>query len=205
MIETKAYELLRFTTSLRNRLQPVNKLPPEIVSRIAQNTPSDVDKDTNSIIPLTHVCRYWRESIISTPEIWTKISSSSHFDLAALSLERAKAAPLDVYLDMRIGTPAFLNLLTPYIQNTGSCRAYSISDIKDLTQGLPNFPWSMPTLRSLELCRPSRSELDRSVDPFKSSAHAHSGRPILTLTSPVNLPSGLHPRSVTYQNWRTSS
>ena len=129
--------------------------------------------DTRSIVPLTHVCRYWRESIVSTPENWTTISSNSN-KLAALSLERAKAAPLDIYLDFRTITTASFNLLGPHLKNAGSCRVRVGSIIETVTFGFPGFPWSMPKLRALELSKYGGTDLDRSFDPFKSSAHTYS-------------------------------
>ena len=81
-------------------IQPVNWLPPEILSQIARDVPEEQDKDARTIIPLTYVCRYWRDSIISIPENWTLISTRSR-GLVVLSFERAKAAPLKLYLVMK--------------------------------------------------------------------------------------------------------
>ena len=73
----------------------MNRLSPEILSRITRCLLSEgANWDVSSIIPLTHVCRYWRESIISTPKNWMLISSEQE-GLAALSLERCKAAPFN--------------------------------------------------------------------------------------------------------------
>ena len=153
-------------------LQPVNRLPPEIISRVAQHA-SRAGIDTRWIVPLTHVCRYWRESIISTPEVWTSISSYQK-GLAILSLERSKAAPLQLFLD--IGTlrrdPELGDLILSHIQNTETLMFGDFPTIEDLTQTLPNFPQSMPNLRSLTLER-SRDdpEWDSSTDPFELFPH----------------------------------
>lgn len=68
--------------------------------------------------------------------------------LAALSLERAKAAPLEIHLDIHEirGDPQFLNLLTP---------------LK-----------SVPNLRSLSLSDDGVGVWDQSIDPFELSARA---------------------------------
>ncbi|KAF9777977.1 hypothetical protein BJ322DRAFT_987173, partial [Thelephora terrestris] len=79
--------------SLRNILRPVNRMPPEILSQVARYLIKDKNVDAISIVPLTHVCRYWRESIISTPSNWTLISNKNK-DMTAACLQRAKAAPL---------------------------------------------------------------------------------------------------------------
>ena len=168
-LETRAHDTLRFISSLRNTFQPVNRLPPEIISHIAKYILRDFS-DAYPIIPLTHVCRCWRESIISTPTLWTLITCR-RTHLAALSLERSKAAPLHFWLDvppMRQDS-VFCDLLKPYIQNIGALQFEELTTNEDLTQALPNFPQSTPNLRWLDL-RHSDDEPgweSPSADPFK--------------------------------------
>ena len=157
---------------MRNASQPVNRLPSAILSQIARYVPhEDDDSYTRTIVPLTHVCRHWREFIISTPENWTVISNRCE-TLGVLSLQRAKAASLDVSLDMRIRNPGFHDLLSPLIKNIRSFHVYGISEIEDLIKAFPNLPWSMPALQSLELRSPRGGNWDGSIDPFKPLAHA---------------------------------
>lgn len=119
-------------------MSPVNRLPPEIISYIARCALGDCDVDARPIFPLTHVCRYWRDSIISMPENWSLISDERR-DLAALSLERAKAAPLIVRLNpSKLETdPGFLDLLLPHIQNTISLFVADFLAIDELVRALP--------------------------------------------------------------------
>ena len=151
---------------LRNMLQPVNKLPPEIIPRIAQHILQG-NTDTYPIIPLTHVCRYWRQSIISAPENWTLISSD-RIGLMALTLERSGAAPLQ--LRLRNSTPIIQNfgdLITPHIQNTEVLKFWELTTLEDFTQTLPNFPQSMPNLRLLDLGHKGGTPgWDSSTNPF---------------------------------------
>lgn len=151
-LEATAYNVLKVIPSLRNLLQPVNRLPPETLSHIVQHVPHEKARDTRSIIPLTHVCRYWRRSIVSTPGNWTFISSRNK-DVAALSLQRAKAAPLQINLDMDQvrKNPGFSDLIAPYIRNTETLHVCCLLTTKELMQTLPNFPRSTPNLRSLSL------------------------------------------------------
>lgn len=149
-------------------LRPVNKLSPEIISRISQYVPDEDATDARSIIPLTHVCRYWRWSIISAPRNWTSISSYTT-GLATLSLERSKAAPLQLWLDTDSvrQDPEFRDLIKPYIQNIETLQFEKLTAIEDLTQTLPNFPQSTPNLRSLRLShKVTELEWDPSIDPF---------------------------------------
>jgi hypothetical protein len=69
-----------------------------------------------------------------------------------MSLERAKSAPLEIYLHTTLtrGGLRFSDLLIPHIQNTKSLRAAYLSDI-EFKGILPNFPQSMPNLQSLAL------------------------------------------------------
>jgi hypothetical protein len=116
---------------------------------------------------LTHVCRYWRNSITSVPANWTLISNLDK-DLTALSLERANTASLSVCLDMDRWDPGFFGLLAPYVQNIDTLRVTSPTTIKKLRQALPKFPRSTPNLRSLSLN--SDVHWGGSTDPFGSLA-----------------------------------
>jgi len=155
---------------------PINRLPPEIISYIARCALEDDAIDARLIVPLTHVCRYWRNSITSTPENWALISSEWK-GLAALSLERAKAAPLTIELkvDALTNDPklvGFVDLLLLHIQNTTSLSVGALNSIEELAQALPNFPKSMPNLRSLTL-RGGRKLDESRIDPLDFSA-AHT-------------------------------
>ena len=119
-----------------------------------------------SIIPLTHVCRYWRESIISTPENWTLISCKNE-DMTAVCLKRAKAAPLEITVHMDTGAPS-PDLLSPYLHNTRTLAVSFPPAIGELTEVFPNFPQSIPTLRSLKLVWVWDVDRDRTIDPFES-------------------------------------
>ena len=184
---------MKLIPTLRDLLQPVNRLPPETISHIARYfTNNDTTGDVRSMIPLTHVCRYWRESIISTPENWTSISSKSK-SLAELSLQRAKATDLDIRLNMaQINkSPGFSDLLAPYIQNTKTLRVH-FGSTQEFARTLPDFPQSMPNLRSLSLIG-KVCDWDWSTDafgPLTTLAH-------LTLVYVPLWPSFLHLRTLT--------
>ena len=164
-LETRVQDVLRFIPSLRNLLQPVNRLPPEILSRVAQRClQDDAAVDTRLIVPLTHVCRYWRNCITSDPANWTRISNLSK-ELTILTLERAKASPLQVsFMGEGCTSPC---VPVPYIQNIGTLSFIDLITIEALRQALPGFPQSTPNLRSLKLRQARRAVLDRSIDPFE--------------------------------------
>ena len=150
----------------------MNKLPREILSQIIQRVPCmPWNTDTQPIIPLTHVCQHWRAFIIATPQIWTSISNRSR-GLAALSLQRAKAVPLEFWLDMsRLKKRReFSGLINSHIQNAKTLRFFGFRAIEELSQTLPNLPRPMPNLQSLTLDRSGNTEQKDSVDPFESLA-----------------------------------
>ena len=84
--------------------------------------------------------------------------SSDRKTLAALSPERAKAAPLEIHLDMYEirWNPQVLDLLIPCAQNTESLWATDLLTVKDLAYPLPLK--STPNPRSLSL---SDNEVDK--------------------------------------------
>ena len=108
---------------------------------------------------------------MSTPENWTMISNYRR-NVAVLSLERAKAAPLEISLNMAKvrEDPQFFDLLAPHFQNTEILRISGLSTIGDLSFFIQH---PMDNLRSLALSDlPGVGNWDRSIDPFESSAHA---------------------------------
>ena len=167
------HEISGLIPTLKNQLQPANRLPPEILSHIVQYIPHEYTKDTKPIIPMTHVCRHWRHSIILDPQNWTRISSR-RLGLAKLSLERSKAAPLELWLSFpqRAIALGFFRLMTPYIQNTKVLTVHpcSAGDIRKLR----NILHATPNLRSLSLLVDDVEShvLDWSNDPFPRFAAA---------------------------------
>ena len=56
------------------------------------------------IVKLTHVCQYWRSTLISCPHLWSSIFvKNDHKDFVAACLERSREIPLTVHLDLKYG------------------------------------------------------------------------------------------------------
>ena len=87
----------------------------------------------------------------------------------AMSLERAKSAPLEINLNAPLasGGRQYSDLLTPHIENIKTLKVNHISAI-EFKGILPNFPQSMPNLQSFVLFARDGAEWDRSIDPFES-------------------------------------
>ena len=131
------------------------------------------------------MCRYWRQSVISTPENWTRISSK-RAQLAKLGLERSKAASLVFSIDMDEvrSNAAFSDLINPYIKNTDTLYLQSDSSEEEFEQTLQSFLPSMQSLRSLTLVNGNLG-IDGwgwTNDPFSSLP------PSLTHLSLINIP-----------------
>ena len=172
-LAARAHDVLRLSRWFRNLSQSVNRLPPEVLSRIIRYIPREGDTDARSIVALTHVCQYWRELITSTPQNWTLISSRS-MGLATLSLRYAEAThspalELRLRIDQLGRKSKFPKLINSQTQKIKTLHFVGLSRIEDLTQTLPNFPQSAPNLLSLTLGGSIDADMkSRSVDPFES-------------------------------------
>ena len=149
-LEKGAKVVLHEVISLRNSLRPVNRLHPEIIVLCAAFVS---DADPKPIVSLTHVCRYWRRSIVSDPRSWASISDGWK-QMIPLCLERAGALPLTVYIsESRIeGDRDFLRVLLPHISRASHISLMGYSSVEKVADSLPGFFASpMPNLTSLEL------------------------------------------------------
>ncbi|CAE6469096.1 unnamed protein product [Rhizoctonia solani] len=100
-----------------NRQQPVNSLPPEVLSNIfllceyairpsryvrmrGTTTRGDFNLFCQTTLPA--VSHYWREVALDTPGLWTRVTLADRppFHLSALYLSRSGEAPLDVEIRM---------------------------------------------------------------------------------------------------------
>ena len=97
-LDAGAKYLLVRVEELRNSLQPIQQLPPDVIVEIATYlNPRACGGDCQMILAMTQVCRYWRETLISNPESWCFISSE-YMDLVPLFFERSGSYPLEVDL-----------------------------------------------------------------------------------------------------------
>lgn len=95
-------------------MSPVNSLPPEMLTTVfaclAEAGAPPVTETSTSVaprasprewIPVTHVCRYWRDSALGFPFIWSPIifepqDTANESSLPYKCLQRSLGAPLDV-------------------------------------------------------------------------------------------------------------
>jgi len=126
----------------------VNRLPPEVIALCATFVSHD---DPRPIVPLTHVCRYWRKAITSSPRNWASISSGWK-GLVPLCLARAGAVNLTVNITVSEIGGTFLRALSPRVSRISHLSLTGYSSIEGVADDLPGFFTSpMPNLTSLEL------------------------------------------------------
>lgn len=103
---------LSYVRVLRNFRSPVNSLPPEILTIIFKcltepnahgETPKPQNTSPADWIYITHVCKYWRDSALAYPFMWSPVvfeprDLASPSSLPYLCLERSLGAPLDVQI-----------------------------------------------------------------------------------------------------------
>ena len=73
-----------------------HRLPPEMLVEVAFHFESDT-----SLVTATHVCHFWRTTLISSPHLWSHLDFADE-ERALVYLQRSKSAPLSVslmYLD----------------------------------------------------------------------------------------------------------
>ena len=103
---------------IRNMHIPVNRLPPEILSKILEHRRCEKD-----LVTATHVCRYWRSTLTSSPPLWTRFRflSIRDVDRTLAYLERSKSATVDIKIYTNHSQdPGSLQLFAPHISRTRS-------------------------------------------------------------------------------------
>ena len=93
----------RVTLSALNENTPISRLPSEIFLHIYELAyPSATHRSVFEAIALTHVCRRWRDALLSCPIIWSDISISrdSKLPLVEALLQRSRGVPLTVNVQL---------------------------------------------------------------------------------------------------------
>ncbi|KAA1474116.1 hypothetical protein DENSPDRAFT_313634 [Dentipellis sp. KUC8613] len=146
----------------RNKIAPINTLPPEILVRVFQELNLSPGKhrrrhsggssSTLGWMIVTHVCHHWRQVALSTPLLWKKICFTLGADCTKQMLLRSRQAPIvfeqhysNPTFDIKPDVPTIVQLI-PRTQVL-SLKAGS-EPLKSLIPALRD---SAPLLESLEL------------------------------------------------------
>ncbi|KAF9792126.1 hypothetical protein BJ322DRAFT_15011 [Thelephora terrestris] len=136
--------------SLINSFSPVNRLPPEVFTTIlAHRWPG------RDLISSTHVCRHWRTALLSSASLWAELRCAGE-EQTFCFLQRAKTAPLHVYLRPRFSHAALRTFIAPQAGRIESLIAYPMIalDTTALCRDLSN---PAPKLRTLDIAPHSAS------------------------------------------------
>jgi hypothetical protein len=94
--------------SLINSFSQINRLPPEVFATVLTHRWPGRD-----LISATHVCRHWRTTLLSFASLWAEIHCAGE-EQTFFFLERAKAAPLHIYLRLRFSHAAIKTFIAPH-------------------------------------------------------------------------------------------
>ena len=151
-------EVLPKLRSLESILQPINRLPMDVFVLIPRFTREEerlqfVPPTNKPLITMTHVCRSWRNTLLSTPSLWTQIdfSLSAKSQQAEVFLRRSGNQLLDIYHHLR-GRDYVEPFLSTMLHNLFRLRGLSIvSYLPYLEPLLRKFSALAPELKYLEI------------------------------------------------------
>ena len=85
---------------------PICKVPVEILSEILRLVaPPRNRDDMKTLVKLTHVCQFWRSTLINNPQAWVTIFATvdDRRSFVEICLERSGSVPLEVTMDVYDG------------------------------------------------------------------------------------------------------
>ena len=103
-LEKEASDILSLIKGLRNCSTPAGRLPVDLLERIATMRASVGD-----LVSASHVCRHWRDSLTSSPRLWTEFQCK---DVAPTlqHLARSDSVPINVIAGLRSDIQAVIAL-----------------------------------------------------------------------------------------------
>ena len=127
--------------AIRNLHIPINRLPPEVLSRVLQHRGCGQD-----LVVATHVCQYWRSTLVSCPSLWTSIQlrSTGDVDRALAYLQRSKSVTVDI--SVTLDSPQDPNVLRHFAPHISRTRSFTMGGSFDVHMA-----------SSLLLCNPASS------------------------------------------------
>lgn len=118
----------------------INRLPPEILAEVASHL-----RDDKSLIVATHVCEYWRRTLLSFPFLWSHLTFNNE-QRALMFLERAKSTLVSIDLiDNRKPSKEVKERLKGIANRIAALRAVCAPFLDEL------LAQPLPTLKNLDL------------------------------------------------------
>ena len=135
--------------SIKNTFAPINRVPPDIFSLIPYYCKTD-----RELITLTHVCRDWREILLSRASLWTFLDCTD-LDKTNAYIRRSNDAPLEICLeaheDAHYSNDALL-LTLPHIGRLEALTLVGFSGNLDILKLTEHFGSRAPILGKLDIC-----------------------------------------------------
>ena len=138
--------------SLINSFSQINRLPPEVFATVLTHRWPGRD-----LISATHVCRHWRTTLLTFASLWAEIYCAGEEQTFAF-LERARAAPLRIYLRSRFSHAALRNFIAPHVDRIELLIAHPMITI-DTTALCRDLSSPAPKLKTLVIAPRSASWL----------------------------------------------
>lgn len=84
-----------------NSLQPICRLPTELILQIFFHFSSESARDSYEWIWILHVCHMWYMIGVNDPTLWTTVTKLGGVECTTEVLRRSQGLPLDIYLSSR--------------------------------------------------------------------------------------------------------
>ncbi|KAF5325339.1 hypothetical protein D9619_010087 [Psilocybe cf. subviscida] len=175
--EVSNYEQrIRELKTRRNAYADISTLPQELLVDIFLLV--QVGSFLKDCHRITHVCRHWRHTAISTPILWTR-PPPRHHDYTNLMLERSKPANLNIVLLFQVSA-ATLSSLSSHIGRIQALKIfYSTDRLTDVCNRLIASGNVFSRLESLDIGRPA--QLRNTVDWTLPGAFIHRASSLRSL------------------------
>ena len=133
--------------------RPINKLPPELLFQVF-----DFVGPGPAIIPLSQVCRRWRDVALSSPTLWSVIGACSR--LVPLFLQRSLDSPLQVRgIVAHHDDKEFLGCLTYLETVIHRVISFAVDFRVMIHEPLPRLTYAAPALERLSVIAPPHSTM----------------------------------------------
>ncbi|KAI0671086.1 hypothetical protein C8Q78DRAFT_973809 [Trametes maxima] len=173
MVQQTLFSAQTLVQEAMNARSAPERLPPEILSHIFSMVPGPLPlagttssvppvNRTYDLLPLTHVCRRWRDIALSTASLWSTVCETHSAHAASYVIRtRAGRTPLTLYVDRPSPSTALTGLLASDGGAVTDLRLHGLQEVpaNRLASELLSFP--APHLaHAVVRCRPGSGVLD---------------------------------------------
>lgn len=160
---------------------PIYRLPEELLSSIfVTGVCQSDDQDSLLVSSLMLVCRYWRDVVVNSPELWATVCISPHDSLekARRRLARSKAVPLDITVNFTPRSDSTTGVMENIIRAMDLLRP-ALWRARSFRLSVPNRPQAHAALLRCKEDAPLLETL--SICIFHSMQEDHYSSPCLPL------------------------